>query len=290
LADPDEVLRAACDRLGLDAGAAELIRAGSNTLYRLPGRVVARVGRAGRADLADKELRVARWLVAAGVPAVRLASIADCPIRIADRTVTFWQELPRHRRATMGEAAIVLRQLHGLPRPGFDLPVLAPLDHGLDELARAGHLDAADRRWLREKLAQLRQEYGGLPDGLPWRVVHGDAWIGNFVTTAAGPVMVDLERFAYGPPEWDLVSVGLSSITLGTHPPGDWHEFCVHYGRDVTRWDGFNVLRDIREIRKALFGLPPEKWDSALAVQARYRLACLRGRHGPRPWRWWPSP
>jgi Phosphotransferase enzyme family len=290
LADRYEVLRAACDRAGVDAGEAELIRAGSNTLYRLPGRLVARVGRPGQADLADKELRVGHWLAGAGVPAVRPASVVDRPVRVGDRAVTFWQELPPHRRATMGEAAVVLRQLHSLPRPGFDLPALAPLDHQLDKLAQAGHLDADDRRWMRDKLVQLRKGYAALPDGLPWCFVHGDAWVGNFVTTAAGPVMVDLERFAYGPPEWDLVSVGLSCLTLGTHPPGDWRDFCARYGQDVTRWDGFGVVRDIRETRKALFRLPPEKWDSALAVQARYRLACLRGRHGPRPWPWWPSP
>lgn len=290
MADRDEVLRVACDRVGVDAGVAELIRAGSNTLYRLPGGLVARVGRPGLAELADKELRVGRWLAAAGVPAVRPSSTVCHPIRVADRAVTFWQELRPHRRATMGEVAVILRQLHSVPRPDFDLPALAPLDRQLDELAAAGHLDTGDRSWLRERLAALRHRYAALPTGLPWCLVHGDAWIGNFVTTAAGPVMVDLERFAYGPPEWDLVSVGLSSITLGTHPPADWTEFCARYGHDVTRWDGFTVLRDIREIRKALFSLPPEKWGSALGAQARYRLGCLRGRHGPRPWPWWPSP
>jgi hypothetical protein len=84
------------------------------------------VGRPGRAELADKELRVGRWPSAADVAAVRPAATVDHPVRVADRAVTFWHELPPHRRATMGEVAIILRQLHRVYRPDLDLPELAP--------------------------------------------------------------------------------------------------------------------------------------------------------------------
>jgi Phosphotransferase enzyme family len=285
----DEAVRTACRMAGVDVGAAEVIRVGSNALYRLPGGVVARVGRPGQMDLADKELRVARWLAAGGVPAVRPVSDVDQPVRTADRAVTFWHELSPHRRATLGEIAVVLRQLHRLPRPEFDLPALAPLRQ-LGDVARAGHLTATDRCWLRHRLGLLHRRYARLPAGLPWCLVHGDAWTGNFLTTAAGPVILDLERFAYGPPEWDLVSLAMSYVTHGTRSRREWLDFCTYYGHDVTQWTGFGVLRDIREIRKATFAVPPDLWSSAIAVQARYRLACLRGEHGPRPWRWWPSP
>jgi aminoglycoside phosphotransferase (APT) family kinase protein len=284
-----EVLLAACRTIGVDARAAELIRAGSNTLYRLPGGIVARVGRSGRPDLADKESTVAQWLAAAGVPAVRLRSDVEQPVRAGDRAVTFWHELAPHRRATMGEIATVLRQLHSLPKPGFDLTALAPL-WPRGDLSRAEYLDAADRSWVLGRLDLLHQRYVELPPGRPWCFVHGDAWAGNFVTTADGPVIVDLERFAYGPPEWDLVAVALAYVTHGTHSRREWLDFCACYGDDVTTWTGFAVLRDIRELRKAVFTLPAYKWDSAIAAQARYRLGCLRGEHGPRPWRWWPSP
>jgi Ser/Thr protein kinase RdoA (MazF antagonist) len=289
-APPDEILLAACAASGVDAAPAQLIRPGSNTIYRLPGGVIARVGRPGEAAAADKELRVGHWLAAAGVPAVRPMSAMDTAVRVADRPVTFWHELPPHRKATMGEIGTLLRQLHRLPRPEFELPTLAPLNGELDELAEADHFAESERAWLRDWISQLRERYAALPAGLPRCVVHGDSWVGNFVTTDTGPVMLDLERFAYGPPEWDLASVGLPSITLGTYPTDDWLDFCARYGHDVEHWAGFSVVRDICEIRKALFPLPPEKISSPLATQARHRLACLRGERGPRPWRWWPSP
>ena len=48
-------LAAVCRTVGLSAKDAELIRAGENMLYRLPGRVVARVTRSGQLDAATKE-------------------------------------------------------------------------------------------------------------------------------------------------------------------------------------------------------------------------------------------
>jgi hypothetical protein len=61
---------------------------------------------------------------------------------------------------------------------------------------------------------------------------------------------------------------------------------CERYGCDVTSWAGFEVLRDTRELRKVTFAwqLAGERTD--IAEQARYRLACVRGDHGPRPWGW----
>jgi hypothetical protein len=284
-----EILLAACRTIGVDANVGELVRAGSNTLYRLPGGVVVRIGRPGRPELARKESTVARWLADAGVPAVRIVSDVDQPVYVADRAVTFWHELGPHRPARMSEIATVLRELHALPKPAFDLPELAPLWQRGD-MSRADYLDASTRSWVLGRLDLLHQRYAALPSGRQWCLVHGDAWIGNFVTTASGPVMMDLERFAYGPPEWDLVAVALAYVTHGTRPRHEWLDFCAGYGDDVTSWSGFAVLRDIRELRKAVFAVPRHKWDSAVAAQARYRLACLRGEHGPRPWKWWPSP
>lgn len=161
MAPQREVLLAACRTIGADASAGELIRAGSNTLYRLPGGIVARIGRPGRQDLAYKESTVARWLAAVGVPAVRLVSDVEQPVCAPDRAVTFWHELAPHRRATMGEIATVLRQLHTLPRPEFDLSTLAPL-WPRGDLSRAEFLDAADRSWLLGHLDLLHQRYAEL--------------------------------------------------------------------------------------------------------------------------------
>lgn len=55
---------------------------------------------------------------------------------------------------------------------------------------------------------------------------------------------------------------------------------------DITTWDGFDTLRDIRELRKVTFAWQMAAERPDLAGQASYRLRCIQGKHGPRPWGW----
>jgi aminoglycoside phosphotransferase (APT) family kinase protein len=285
-AKAEAVLRQACMAVGLDASRAELIRAAENTLYRLPGGVVARVTRSGQLDAAKKEVRVSRWLAVNGVLVVEALADLEQPVAVNGRAVTFWRELPAHRRGTTAELADLLRQLHGLPTPDFDLPALAPFVRLRERISEAASLDDDDRGWLLTHLGELEQRYAELPQGLPWCAVHGDAWAGNVAVTEYGPVLLDLERFAYGPPEWDLTSIAVSYTTFGSMSADEWTGFCERYGQDVTAWAGFEVLRDIRELRKVTFAVQMASEREDIAEQARYRLACLRGDRGPRPWGW----
>jgi len=102
--------------------------------------------------------------------------------------------------------------------------------------------------------------------------------------------MLDLERFALGPPEWDLVAIAVDHFTFGSISATEWTNVCQHYGYDVTTWPGYAVLRDIRELRKVTFAAQMAVRDPRLQDQARFRLACLRGHRGPRPWHWRPVP
>src|SRR5439155_3462573 len=141
------------------ASAAELIRAGDNTLYRLPGGVVARVTRTGQVATAAKEVCVSRWLTRLGVPVVdALGDIAQ-PVAVEDRAVTFWRELPLHRGGTVADLADLLRRLHDLPTPDFDLPPLAPFVRLTERLTEAEWLSDYDRHWLLRRLADLQQPY-----------------------------------------------------------------------------------------------------------------------------------
>jgi aminoglycoside phosphotransferase (APT) family kinase protein len=282
----DPLLAAACRTVGVDPSRATLIRAGENTLYRLPGRLVARVTRAGQVGAAAKEVRVSRWLGAVGVPVVEAVTEVAQPVEVNGRAVTFWRDLAAHRCGTTTELAELLRQLHDLPPPDFELPLLAPFVRLRERLHEAVALSTRDRRWLLDHLANLEKRYAALPPGRPWCAVHGDAWDGNVAVTEFGPVLLDLERFAYGPPEWDLASVAVDYTTFGCLPPSQWAAFCDRYGQDVTTWPGFETLRDIRELRKVTFAWQFATDRSTIAEQATYRLACIRGHHGPRPWHW----
>lgn len=281
-----ETLRAAAVHVGLDATQSDLIRLGENAVYRLPDQIVARVTRPDHHEIARKEIQVARWLNASGIPAVRPVDDLTQPVYIGDRAVTWWHELGPHRPCGRTDLAAVLSRIHALPLPTFELPQVHPFV-GLASRIDSVHIySTEDRKWLHSRLQDLEARYAELPSGLPWCVIHGDAWGGNVVVTDDQIVVLDLERTSFGPPEWDLVS---SAVHLGL----DWlslreyQTFVDIYGHDVTEWAGYPILRDIRELRVTLFAAQVADNHPHARDQARHRLACLRGERGLRPWRGW---
>ncbi|MDQ7909104.1 aminoglycoside phosphotransferase family protein [Phytohabitans sp. ZYX-F-186] len=282
----DDILRAACQAVGLDHRGAEIIRSSENTLYRLQGGIVARVTRHGQLPAAEKEVRVSRWLASLGVPVVEALPDLKQPVAVDGRAVTFWRELPAHRYSTLGELATVLRRLHRLPAPDFDLPPIAPFVRQRERITEATALEPHDRRWLLDHLTDLEARFADLPAGLPWCAVHGDAWAGNVVVADHEPILLDLERFALGPPEWDLTSIAVDYTTFGDMTAEQWAQFSASYGYDVTTWDGFQILRDARELRKVTFAIQIAADRPDVTAQARYRLRCIQGKQGPRPWGW----
>jgi hypothetical protein len=152
----DQTLFAACRTAGLSLEGAELIRAGENMLYRLPGRVVARVTRPGQVAAATKEVLVSRWLTSLGVPVVEALDDVDQPLVVHGRAVTFWRELPPHRNSTIPELAEVLWRLHALPAPDFELPGLAPFVCLRERISEAAVLGQRDRDWLLAHLSNLQ--------------------------------------------------------------------------------------------------------------------------------------
>ncbi|GAA2411218.1 aminoglycoside phosphotransferase family protein [Nonomuraea africana] len=282
------ILRAACQQAGIDLRGAELIRFGENALYRLPGGIIARVSRAGQVAAAAREVRVARWLESHKVPAVQALPGVEQPAEIDGRAVTWWRELPPHRHGTALEVAAALRLLHDLPPPTtFDVGRLDPFVRLAERIDRAATLTEPDRAWMRKHLAGLRARWASLPGGLPESVVHGDAWIGNVVATDDGRVvLLDLERCSVGPPEWDLVSTAVKAFTLAGITEEDYRQFVGSYGHDVTQWDGFEILRDIREFRMACMAAQVAGENPVRHPEVEHRLACLRGQRGARPWTW----
>ncbi|GGM72409.1 aminoglycoside phosphotransferase [Longimycelium tulufanense] len=283
-----EVLVRAGELVGIDVSGAELIRDGSNVLYRLPGEMVARVGPAGSLDRAAKEVRVSHWLAACGVPAVTAAGFRQ-PVEIGSRPVTFWSELPPHRPATAGELGAVLRKLHALPAPNdITLPALKPFDGMAERIDDAAFLPPEDREFLRHRLAQLKEQWRHLPPGLPPCVVHGDAWQGNVaVCDRQQPLLLDLEHVSWGRPEWDLVPLAVDVTRFDRIPECEYQALVSAYGYDVTHWAGFDNLADISELRWTLFVTSKSDRNPAARREAEHRLRCLRG-HVPRPWSWSP--
>jgi hypothetical protein len=113
-----QALRSAAERVGVDASDAELIRIGSNAVYRLDGSAVARVARTiSENQRATTAVGVARWLAAENYPAVRALAV-DQPVTAGRCVVKFWESVSDvEEYGTVAEVATLIRRLHLLDRP-----------------------------------------------------------------------------------------------------------------------------------------------------------------------------
>ncbi|ELP66125.1 phosphotransferase family protein [Streptomyces sp. WI04-05B] len=280
------VLTEACAAAGFDATHAEPVRMAENEIWRLPGQVIVRIARTGQSAAAVREVGVARWLVENEVPTVRALPI-DQPVEAEGRPVTFWEELPPHRNGSVRDVVQLLKRLHALPAPrSVRLGRLDPFVRIAERINASVTLPEDDRQWLRQRHAELRDGWEPRPSGLADCVVHGDAWVGNVARTADGPVLMDFERVSVGPPEWDLVSTALKLTTTGAVTEAEYAEFCDLYGTDVTQWDGYELLAGARELRMTTYAAQYAAERPEWQAEAQYRVDCMRGRAGGRPWHW----
>ncbi|MFF4346300.1 hypothetical protein [Streptomyces sp. NPDC001530] len=103
----EAVLREACRTAELDPDGAELLRLGSNAVYRLSASpVIVRVARDHDAlEEMERAVRVARWLEAEDLPATRVPAGVTQPLMVGGRVVTFWESVQEHEEyGTVGGA------------------------------------------------------------------------------------------------------------------------------------------------------------------------------------------
>jgi aminoglycoside phosphotransferase len=235
-----------------------------------------------------KEIHVARWLTSHGVSVVEPLAVEQ-PVAVASWLVTFWHEMPEHRRSTLAEVASVLRQLHHVPIPEKPhLDRLEPFEKLRQRIDSASSLTPDDRTWLEDHFTELEQRWAeGLPPGLNECVVHGDPWMGNVASCTDGTRrLLNVDRCSIGRPEWDLVSNAIKLTSTHGISQEEYDKFVEVYGFDVIEWPGFVLLRDIREFRMACHLAEVAAKEPVYFPEARLRIDCLRGRRGPRPWMW----
>ncbi|WP_018502422.1 aminoglycoside phosphotransferase family protein [Parafrankia discariae] len=276
-----------CASVGLDDRDAEPIKLTVNAVYRLPreAAVVRIAGSAAMNHRVGKVVRVARWLAGHGMPAVRLLPGLPAPVTVDEHVATVWVDAapptgtPTTTPTGTGGArdlAAVLRLLHALPPPEPPLPVWDPLDDVRRRLSDAEGLGDDDRRFLEDRTLQVGEALATVRYALPRTVVHGDAHLGNLIRSTTGEVVIcDFDATCRGPAEWDLIPVAVGALRFG-RPPTPQLELARAYGFDVTAWDGFGVLRSVRELKLVTSVVPILASSPTAAAQFAVRLGSLR--------------
>ncbi|MER5220813.1 phosphotransferase enzyme family protein [Streptomyces flaveus] len=262
---------------GLGQGGAELLALGENAVFAA-GDLVVKVGRdAELLDRARRELAVALWLASAGVPAVRAAE-PEARL-VAGHPVTVWHRLPDPvRAAEPRDLAELLRRVHALPAPAFDLPRRELLGGVERWLRLAGDaIDPADAAYLRDRRDGFTTAAAQLTPQLPPGPIHGDALPRNVHVGPDGPVLVDLETFSADLREHDLVVMALSRDRYGL-PAEAYDSFTDAYGWDVREWDGCDVLRGARETASCAWVAQHAPSNPKARKEFERRVASLRKR------------
>ncbi|MBW8817722.1 MAG: aminoglycoside phosphotransferase family protein [Streptomyces sp.] len=265
-----DVLAAAGVRPG-----AQLLALGENAVFAA-GDLVVKVGRdAELLDRARRELDIAVWLAEAGVPAVRAA---EPEARLVEgHPVTLWHRLPDAvRPAEPRDLAELLRVVHALPKPSFDLPPRELLGGVERWLRLAGDaIDPADAVYLRERRHGFAVAAAALTPHLEPGPIHGDALPRNVHVGPDGPVLVDLETFSSDLREHDLVVMALSRDRYGV-PAEAYDAFTSAYGWDVREWEGCSVLRGARETASCAWVAQHAPSNPKALAEFERRVASLR--------------
>lgn len=281
------VLREACAVAGLDASGAELLRFGSNAVYRLAGApVVVRIARDPESfDSLTRPVRVARWLEGEGFPAVRVVGGVEQPVLVDGRVVTYWANVQdTEEYADLGELADLLRGLHDLEPPAdLELPHFDPRAKVHRGLQLLGANEA--RPFLEARAADLMHAYAQLNFTLPTGVIHGDANIGNALRDTSGrPLLIDLDAFSLAPREWDLILTALYYDRFGWHTRAEYETFARAYGFDILHWPGYQALADLRELMMVLWLGQQAATSNRSAAEFARRVDDIRTGRSRRGW------
>ena len=285
--DARRALLIACRDVGLSTDDAELIRLGSNAVFRVNSQIIGRVA----PDVtyignAEKQIRVARWLKQVEYSAVRAIDVPQ-PIKAAETVVTLWESIaPDTTYAPIAEVALLIKQLHELAEPrAFRLPELRPFNPASEEVPHLSGLAPDDRAFLCDRIDWAHSEFPRLPFALPRGVIHGDANVGNVLTDTHGkPVLIDLDSFATGPREWDLIQTALFYDRLGWHTREEYQTFVEVYGYDLMVWEGYSSLADMREIAMTTWLSRKASESPGAAAEAHKRISAIRTGASRRDW------
>jgi aminoglycoside phosphotransferase (APT) family kinase protein len=266
-----------CAAVGLDSGGAHLIRFVSNSVFLLRDHpvVVRIVPSPSLSYRAINVVNAARWLAEHDIPAVRLLPGIEQPVQAGEHLATLWEAVPEIGPPPSGhDLGELLRKIHALPVPPT-FRAWDPMSELRRSLRDAEALAPDDRRFLQRRCEDVECRLAELRFPLPTSVVHGDAHLGNLISGPHGPVLCDLDSLCVGPPEWDLTPAAVGWKRMG-HSAQSYRQLADSYGFDVTQWSGFEVLRDLRELRITAGAVPIMRSRPGIGVELHRRLQSMR--------------
>jgi Ser/Thr protein kinase RdoA (MazF antagonist) len=142
-------------------------------------------------------------------------------------------------------------------------------------LADAEGLDPDDHDFLAHACDEVEYALESVRYILPPGFIHGDATVANLVPGPDGPVICDFDSAAIGPREWDLTPVAAGHLRF-VNAVNNQALLVAAYGFDVTAWDGFPVLRRLRELQLVTSVVPVLRSNPGLYEQWRHRLRTFR--------------
>jgi aminoglycoside phosphotransferase len=277
-ATAEAALDHAAESSGLNAGGAHLIRVFATAVYHLPAAdAAARIAPVASPESVTRlatSVRLTRWLAGIGFPTVEPVPV-DQPVVSHGCAVTFWRYLPQDGPEPVpADLGRLLRQLHRLGPPPVPLPVHRPLISVRRAIEFSRAIDDEERAWLRDRCAHLLDAYDQLQFVLPAGMIHGDAWRGNLLRDAHRVVLADWDAASAGPREIDLIPT-VQGVRFGLCE-AERDAFVAAYGYDIRDWDGYEILREIRELSTITALLRDGHADAAVSRQLRVRLQSLR--------------
>lgn len=255
------------------AGIEEVVRDGAALLLRR-GEVLLRIRPAAGAEVARREIAVARRLMGAGVPVTPL--LEESVVERAGLFITVWRWVEAGRMAVaedLGALARAIRERCGAENAD-SLPRFDPLNHVRDLVAG---VSTAGAGWIRMRAAELEApfEEATAADPLGSTIVHGDLHAGNVVVGREGPMLTDLEMAGWGPASHDAAPAVMDVRRYGASEE-TLRRFLDAFGADPTGDRHFETHVWIQELWVTAWAVAVADRRAEWATEAERRIATLR--------------
>ncbi|MFI5736157.1 phosphotransferase enzyme family protein [Kribbella sp. NPDC051587] len=279
------VLTDVCRQAAIDTTDAVMLRHQTNAVYLLPrSEIVVKIARPDeQLENLNRTLALVRWMVSQGILTVPPTPHQQ-PLESAGCLATFWPYVTQQDQPpiTAGDLGRPLRALHALTPP-MDLPPIDLIDGIRTSIATSRILTDLDRQFLTTYSDHVAAAADSLHYELPPGLIHEDPQHHNALRMRQGTALIDWDGACIGPREWDLVTIEIHCRRFFPDPH-EYSRFVEAYGIDIRSWQGYQTLRDLRELRMITTNARKSAPDTPSAAEVHNRIKQLQ--RGERELHW----